>query len=124
NRSFDSYFGTFPGADGIPSGVCVVDPANGGCAAPYHDGSDQNAGGPHGLSNALADIDSGAMNGFVAQAENEAGCTTTNPDCSPCNAPAAAQSPNGGCVDAMGYHDAREIPNYWNYAQNFVLQDQ
>jgi phospholipase C len=23
----------------------------------------------------------------------------------------------------MGYHDAREIPNYWAYAQNFVLQD-
>ena len=23
----------------------------------------------------------------------------------------------------MGYHDAREIPNYWTYAQNFVLQD-
>ena len=24
----------------------------------------------------------------------------------------------------MGYHDAREIPNYWAYARNFVLQDQ
>ena len=23
----------------------------------------------------------------------------------------------------MGYHDAREIPNYWTYAENFVLQD-
>jgi hypothetical protein len=23
----------------------------------------------------------------------------------------------------MGSHDAREIPNYWEYAQNFVLQD-
>jgi len=23
----------------------------------------------------------------------------------------------------MGWHDAREIPNYWKYAQNFVLQD-
>ena len=23
----------------------------------------------------------------------------------------------------MGYHDAREIPNYWAYAQSFVLQD-
>jgi phospholipase C len=23
----------------------------------------------------------------------------------------------------MGYHDEREIPNYWAYAQNFVLQD-
>src|SRR6266478_9049766 len=25
--------------------------------------------------------------------------------------------------DVMGYHDAREIPNYWAYAQQFVLQD-
>jgi phospholipase C len=23
----------------------------------------------------------------------------------------------------MGYHDAREIPNYWSYARHFVLQD-
>jgi phospholipase C len=23
----------------------------------------------------------------------------------------------------MGYHDAREIPNYWRYAREFVLQD-
>ncbi len=27
------------------------------------------------------------------------------------------------CVDPMGYHDAREIPNYWAYAANYVLQD-
>ncbi len=26
-------------------------------------------------------------------------------------------------TDVMGYHDAREIPNYWALAQNFVLQD-
>ena len=23
----------------------------------------------------------------------------------------------------MGYHDWHEIPNYWGYARNFVLQD-
>jgi phospholipase C len=23
----------------------------------------------------------------------------------------------------MGYHNAREIPNYWTYARDFVLQD-
>ena len=23
----------------------------------------------------------------------------------------------------MGYHDAREIPNYWTNAEQFVLQD-
>lgn len=25
--------------------------------------------------------------------------------------------------DIMGYHDSREIPNYWEYAKEFVLQD-
>ena len=23
----------------------------------------------------------------------------------------------------MGYHDAREIPNYWTYAHDFTLDD-
>ena len=26
NRSFDHYFGTYPGAEGTPPGVCVPDP--------------------------------------------------------------------------------------------------
>jgi phospholipase C len=47
NRAFDSYFGTYPGADGIPPGVCLQDPVSGGCVAPYHDTNDVNRGGPH-----------------------------------------------------------------------------
>ena len=124
NRSFDSYFGTFPGADGIPADVCVPDPVNGGCVVPYRDPADENYGGPHGFPNALNDIDSGRMDGFVAQAERGLGCTTTSPDCSPCNQPGPGQSQASRCVDVMGYHDARDIPNYWAYATDFVLQDQ
>jgi len=119
NRSFDSYFGTFPGADGIPMHdgvptVCVPDPANGGCQRPYHDPSVLNGGGPHGEANATADVDGGRMDGFVGQAEQgrKTCVNTTNPNCV-----------NGARVDVMGYHDAREIPNYWTYARNFVLQD-
>ncbi len=118
NRSFDSYFGTYPGADGFPTSdgkftVCVNDPATGKCVYPFHDPADLNYGGPHGQSNAAKDIDNGKMDGFIAQAEKgKAGCAATdNPDCS------------GGGTDVMGYHDAREIPNYWTLAQNFVLQD-
>ena len=53
NRSFDDYFGTFPGADGIPMAngqptVCVPDPQNGGCQKPFVDHNDDNGGGPHG----------------------------------------------------------------------------
>ncbi len=114
NRSFDSYFGTFPGADGIPANVCVPDPASGGCDKPFHDPNDVNGGGPHGASNATADIAGGAMNGFVAQAEHaRKGCLdANNPDCASSSVP-----------DVMGWHDAREIPNYWTYARDFVLQD-
>src|ERR671936_2392219 len=45
NRSFDEYFGTYPGADGIPAGTCVPDPAGGPCVAPYHDSSLVDYGG-------------------------------------------------------------------------------
>jgi phospholipase C len=124
NRSFDSYFGTYPGADGIPAGVCVPDPMNGGCVAPFHDPADLNYGGPHGVTNATADIDSGRMDGFVGQAEQGSGCTSGDPNCSPCTETSQSQSQNTSCIDVMGYHDAREIPNYWAYAENYVLQDQ
>ncbi|HEV3284305.1 MAG TPA: alkaline phosphatase family protein [Solirubrobacteraceae bacterium] len=105
NRSFDSYFGTYPGANGIPAHVCVPDPQHGGCVKPFHDPNDENIGGPHGASSSSRDINGGLMDGFVRQAEREPGCGT---------AP---------CIDVMSYHDAREIPNYWSYAQNFALQD-
>src|SRR6266498_3691936 len=115
NRSFDSYFGTYPGADGFPRDVCVPDRKSGGCDRPYHDRSDLNRGGPHSEANAIADVDGGKMNGFVAQAQDaQQGCVDlTNPWCR-----------KHGRVDVMGYHDQREIPNYWTYARNFVLQDQ
>ena len=119
NRSFDSYFGTFPGADGIPMSngvpaVCVPNPATGGCDRPYHDTADLNHGGPHGATNATADINGGKMNGFVAQAEHATkGCKDpNNPACT-----------TGRTSDVMGYHTGQEIPNYWTYAKDFVLQD-
>jgi phospholipase C len=120
NRSFDSYFGTYPGVNGIPGGVCVPDPLHGGCVAPFHDPEDVNFGGPHAAKDALADINGGRMDGFVGQSEQGSGCNgkPDDPGCSPCSESNAA-----GCVDSMGYHDAREIPNYWSYAQNYVLQD-
>jgi phospholipase C len=123
NRSFDSYFGTYPGADGIPPNVCLPDPVNGGCQAPFHDSSDLNYGGPHGAVNAAGDIDGGKMDGFVAQAENGMSCSSDDPNCSPCQEGLTNTSQAPKCVDVMGYHDAREIPNYWKYAENFVLQD-
>ena len=121
NRSFDTYFGTYPGADGIPPGVCEPDPMHGGCVKPFHDSADVNFGGPHSARSAGADIDGGAMDGFVGQAERGSNCSSDNPLCSPCSTTITGRG--GKCFDVMGYHDAREIPNYWSYASHFVLQD-
>jgi phospholipase C len=65
------------------------------------------------------------MDGFVQQAESGANCApgSNDPSCSACNQTASGQPTSTQCVDVMGYHDAREIPNYWAYARNFVLQD-
>src|SRR5437016_12517056 len=68
NRSFDQYFGTYPGARGFPPGVCVPDPVNGGCQRPFHDAAIQHKGGPHGAAAQIADVDGGAMDGFVEYA--------------------------------------------------------
>ncbi len=119
NRSFDQYFGTYPGADGIPMQngvptVCANDPKTGNCVKPYHDTHDIDAGGPHGASSATADIDGGKMDGFIT-AFRGAQKACKNPDTPGCA--------KGTTPDVMGWHDAREIPNYWAYAQNFVLQD-
>jgi phospholipase C len=119
NRSFDSYFGTYPGANGIPAGVCVPDLVHGGCVAPFYDSSNENYGGPHGHKAFTADLDGGKMDGFVDEAEKGSNCNSADASCSPCT----EQASSGQCVDSMGYHDAREIPNYWTYAENFVLQD-
>ena len=119
NRSFDTYFGTYPGAEGFPRKdgkftVCVPDPATGNCVYPYHNANDQNGGGPHGASNAVADVDGGMMDGFIGQAEGASkGCL--NPDNPACT--------NSATPDVMGYHDGRDIPNYWAYAAEFALQD-
>jgi phospholipase C len=117
NRSFDSYFGTYPGADGIPKDVCVPDPLRGGCQRPYHDSRDRNSGGPHDHLDGLLDIAGGKMNGFIARAESGRRVYCNKH----INAPECSLSPKA--PDVMGYHDAREIPNYWSYAKHFVLQD-
>jgi len=124
NRSFDHYFGTFPGADGIPARngrftVCVPDPVLGRCVPPYHSSNPVNDGGPHAHRHSVADVDGGKMDGFIRTVvDGPQYCADHR------TAPACADrlGPQGQ-PDVMSYHDAREIPNYWKYAQTFVLQD-
>ncbi|MBV9536809.1 MAG: hypothetical protein JO321_15510 [Solirubrobacterales bacterium] len=113
NRSFDNYFGTYPRADGIPGLAghpghvpCLPDPGE-PCAKPYHDRSPGNLGGAYGFSSGPADIDGGKMDGFIRGQEAKFG---------------ARQSEQYG-DDVVGYHSGKDIPNYWKYAHDFVLQD-
>lgn len=104
NRSFDNYFGTFPGANGIPPGTCVpVDPNKSAipCDAPFHTRSvtvPKHTTGTlcHVYACANTDYNGGSMNGFiVGQKGNE----------------------------TMAYYNSKTIPNYWQYASHYVLAD-
>jgi len=53
------------------------------------------------------------MDGFIREARR-ANRKCANPDNPACV---------GAAPDVMAYHDDREIPNYWSYAKQFVLQD-
>jgi len=127
NRSFDNYFGTFPGANGIPSGVCLqislTDPTQ-GCVQPWHDVHDYSLGSNHDAKSAQNDLDDGItqakMDGFVAtQVNTFQNLCASNPKDIHCTGSANSFTEH----DAMGYHTATEIPNYWAYAQHFVLHD-
>jgi phospholipase C len=124
NRSFDSYFGTYPGADGIPMHngtptVCSPDARSGSCTRPFPDHADVNSGGPHGASNSVADVDGGKMDGFIAQART----AVLKQAAGNCANPVAPECSRSATPDVMGYHTGSDIPNYWAYAKQFVLQD-
>jgi phospholipase C len=124
NRSFDSFFGTYPGADGIPGLAghpgnvpCLPNPRRERCERPYHDTADRNDGGPHAHGSDIGDLAGQKMDGFVREAEigRAAYCKNHVDD------PICSVMPTR--PDVMGYHDWHEIPNYWDYAHHFVLQD-
>ncbi len=98
NRSFDNYFGTYPGADGTPPGTCLpVRPGARRCIPPFHmPGNMPPCDLAHRWVIAHAAYDHSAMDGFV-WAE--------------------------GTPYTMGYYDQRDIPNYWNYARHYTLCD-
>ncbi|MGD0688430.1 MAG: alkaline phosphatase family protein [Candidatus Bathyarchaeia archaeon] len=136
NHSFDNYFGTYPGANGFPLGITIpVDPnqTNLGGVQPFHlnvtqpvlivgdelppgvsdpsqlgdegngsmapfpfDNESINGDLNHAWRVAHVDYDGGKMDGFVA---------------------------GEGSTLTMGYYDRSDIPYYWDYADNYVLDD-
>ena len=97
NRTFDNYFGTYPGADGIPPETCLpVLPGSTRCVEPFHMSDGPLCDMSHDWNAAHAAWDNGRMDGFVwAEGSNY----------------------------TMGYLDGRDIPNYWDYARHYVLAD-
>src|SRR6266571_215877 len=86
NRSFDTYFGTFPGADGYPTRhgritVCAPNPVTHRCVTPFPDHRDANTGGPHGQAAAAVDRAGSKMNGFIVALQH------ARSDCDSVNAP-------------------------------------
>jgi phospholipase C len=126
NRSFDHFFGTFPGADGLPLDergridVCVPDPTRKRCARSYHDTNLWDEGGPHNERASRITINKGRMDGSVRALEIIGNACRFNPERSGCTE--ARPGPQGQ-PDVMGYHTAAEIPNYWAYARAYTLQD-
>ncbi len=97
NRSFDYYFGRYPGADGATSGLLP-----GGKRTPLAVPNDTLAPDIwHGPTQARQAIANGKMDGFTLS-------------------PGAIFDRQNHAYAAM---TRQQIPNYWSYAQHFVLAD-
>ncbi|MFF0160547.1 alkaline phosphatase family protein [Streptomyces sp. NPDC005263] len=106
DRTFDQYFGTYPGADGLPADACQArDRAHPhkGCVKPYalHGKAAPVAALSAGKTVIERQYDGGKMDGFVAAYER--------------------QGRDGAA--AMGHYDRRDLPIYWNAADRYQLFD-
>ncbi len=97
NRTFDQYFGTYPGANGLPLNVAL--PKTLGSkemVGPFHLTNTSTRDLDHSSRTARVAYDNGKMDGFVYAEKSNL---------------------------TMGYYDYRELPYYWDYASKFVLMD-
>jgi phospholipase C len=131
NHSFDNYFGTYPGANGLPKDVCMPVAPNGPaprrllrpggvgalstprgseiydtrsgkpCVRPFRLG-DRSIDLPHTIDAHARQYAGGRMNGFID---------------------AVAKEGLGPDPAAMGYYDRRDLPYHWKIADRYVLFD-
>ena len=99
NHTFDNYFGTYPGANGINGSVKEpVAPGEPATVSPFHiPGVNVSSDLCHTWTCAHDAYDGGKLDGFI--------------------------SSQGGSNLTMGYFDYHQIPYYWDYASQFVLLD-
>lgn len=105
NHTFDNYFGTYPGAEGFPTGTCIpVDPfekSTNECVKPFHIGDRPIDDLDHSLGTFNMQYNDGKMDGFVY----------------------ALNQRNQDGAMALGYYDDRDLPYYWNLVDEYVLFD-
>jgi phospholipase C len=103
-RTFDNYFGTFPGADGLPAGACQPRSAehrDEGCVRPFAlHGTVPPALSPT-RSIIANQLDQGRMDGFVSAYTRQGRDGST----------------------AVGHYDGRDLPFSWAAAQHGALFD-
>ena len=105
NHTFDNYFGTYPGANGIPNGTCVpislTVEHNKQCIVPFEMEDYPISDLSHSDAIFHLQYQNGKMNGFVDALKmlNQDGTLT------------------------MGHFDDSNIPFYWNLADQYVLFD-
>ena len=99
NHTFDNYFGTYPGANGLNGSVSLpAKPGGPQTFSPFHIANlTVRTDLCHSWECAHVAYDNGKMDGFVAAV--------------------------GGSNLTMGYFDYHQIPYYWDYASQFVLLD-
>lgn len=103
NHSFENYFGTFPGANGIPKGTCVpVGRSARPCVRPFHLGGRAAPDLGHDARVQRLQYAGGRMDGFVRAATIDRQAVERS---------------------VMGYYDGRDLPFYWNVADDYVLFD-
>ena len=93
NRTFDTLFGRFPGADGVTEGVTCD-----GTVVPLTRAEDDSPGAAHSFQSGIVAINGGRMNCFD-------------------------QLDSGHDLEGYIQYHPDQIPNYWAYAQTFTLAD-
>lgn len=118
NRSFDSYFGSFPGADNLATGEArrhgfrQYDPLDHSWITPFLLQTPDVASPDHSRGGLTGKSDRGRMDLFVAQQElslTERGSSWE-------------YARSMGLL-TMGYEDCRTVPFLWLYAHRFALYD-
>lgn len=101
NHAFDNYFGTFPGVDGIPANVSLLD-GRGGTVSPHWINGSSTPDIPHSREAMIAAWNGGANDGFAVVAETAG---------------------EGLGNFSVGYYDDRQLPYYWSLAREFAISD-